>query len=474
MPDQEASPRGISDQSADWSINPRRKRSSSVSNSQRGDARTQSWCGEALGRVGEGGSPLASRDGSRVRVLHVLEAIFGGTALHLADIVQVVRDVDHIVVVPSQRHGGRTDQEAIESLRRSGADVHIIEMRRTPTHPDNLFAYFRLRKLMRKTRPDVVHGHSSIGGALARAAASAVPKTPTVWTPNGVLISRPVLAVERRLARRTTATVAVSPSEKSLIQQTGLDKSAEVVVIPNGINIDPVGEPLDVRALLDIPAGAPVIGTISRLVPQKSPLDFIACCQAIHEIRPDAHFVLIGDGPLQDEVDARLRTWDHRGHFHQIAGLSDAARALSSFDVFVLLSSYEGAPYAPLEAMRAGVPVVLTDVVGSRDVVEDGVSGYLVPIGDATAAAKAVLGLIDSPQHRSAMSRESYLRLYRLFDREQMGTSLSELYHRLAGVARTAEVPEVVWPAAAVGEDRIVPVIEDRKAATDSPVRSAV
>src|SRR5262249_34673479 len=157
--------------------------------------------------------------------------------------------------------------------------------------------------------------------------------------------------------------------------------------IPNGISLDVVEKPLALRTVLGIPADAPVVGTISRLVPQKAPLDFIACCQLVHEIRPDTHFILIGDGPLQDDVDEWLGMWNHGGHFHQVTSMTGAASAAGSFDVFALLSRYEGAPYAPLEAMRAGVPVVVTDVVGSRDTVENGVSGHIVPPGDPAAAA---------------------------------------------------------------------------------------
>jgi glycosyltransferase involved in cell wall biosynthesis len=109
---------------------------------------------------------------------------------------------------------------------------------------------------------------------------------------------------------------------------------------------------------------------------------------------------------------------------------------LAELDVFMLLSRYEGGPYAPLEAMRAGVPVVLTDVVGSRDVIEDGASGHLVPPAHPETAATVAVRLLDAPEDRSMMVKAAYLRLYRLFDRESMGEAHSRLYHRLAGVTR--------------------------------------
>lgn len=385
----------------------------------------------------------------RLRVMHVLEAIFGGTATHLCDLVSVTRDVDHIVVVPSQRFGHRTDELAVAMLREAGAEVHVIDMRRTPTHVDNLIAFFKLARLIRKSRPDVVHGHSSIGGALGRAAALVRPGTPTVWTPNGVLMSRPVLMIERLLARITSTTIAVSPSEEELIHSARLDKAAEVVTIANGIDLETAPEQIDLRAYLGIPDGVPVVGCVSRLVPQKAPLDFVACCRAIHAARPDTHFILVGDGELQSDVEAAVADWEHGGNFHHVPYMPGASRAIGSFDVFVMLSRYEGAPYAPLEAMRAGVPVVLTDVVGSRDAVEPGATGFLVAPGDVEAAARATVQLIDSPEDRSTMAKAGYLRLYGLFDREIMGASLSDLYHRLTGVDHD-EVERLAGGAAAL------------------------
>lgn len=379
---------------------------------------------------------MANAPRGRVRVLHVLEAVSSGCATHLCDLVASIRDVDHVVAVPTGQAGGRADEVAIAALREAGAEVTLIDMRRTPTHPDNLVALFRLVKLIRFVKPDVIHGHSSVGGALARVAAVAAPKTPTVWTPNGVLTSRGVLTIERALARITTATIAVSRSEAELICRNGLDKSDELLVIPNGIDLDHVPDPRPMRDTLRVPADAPLVGTVLRLAAQKAPLDFIDACQRISEIRPDTHFVLVGDGPLQDEVDARLTAWDHGGRFHRVPYLPDVSGLLGSCDVFMLLSRYEGGPYAPLEAMRAGVPVVLTNVVGNRDVVEDGVTGHLVAPGDAAAAADAVIHLLDSAEDRSLMAKAAYMRLYRLFDREIMGDAHSELYHRLAGVAR--------------------------------------
>jgi glycosyltransferase involved in cell wall biosynthesis len=361
----------------------------------------------------------------------VLEATEGGAAVHLRDVVTTVRGVDHLVVVPSQRYGRTTHKEAVAALEPAGAQVHVIDMRRNPAHPDNAKAMLRIIKLVRSTRPDIVHGHSSVGGALGRTAALTVPGTATAWTPNGVVDSRPVLAIERQLARITSAMIAVSTSEQELMTRAGLARHSEIVVIPNGIDLTPLPAPASFREGLNIAPDTPLIGMVGRLVPQKAPLDFIACCELIARERPEIEFVLIGDGPLRDDVDARLQTWDHGGRFHHIPFLPDASGVVGAFDLFVMLSAYEGAPYAPLEAMRESVPVLLTDVVGSRDTVEDGVSGRLVSPSDPSGAARSALELLDAPKERAAMVQAAHQRLREVFDRELMGAALSNLYSRL-------------------------------------------
>src|SRR5207253_2530716 len=99
-------------------------------------------------------------------------------------------------------------------------------------------------------------------------------------------------------------------------------------------------------------------------------------------------------GPRQRQLDREVGWTGLGSRFHQIAFLANVSASLGQLDVFVLASRFEGGPYAPLEAMRAGTPVVLSDVVGNRDVVEHRRSGLLVPPADAEALATAIAELL--------------------------------------------------------------------------------
>lgn len=365
-----------------------------------------------------------------VRVLHVLEALTGGTSRHVADIVANAHATEHVVVVPPERIGDVTDHRAVEQIRDAGGTVHVIDMRRMPVHPANATALVAVLRLVKRERIDVLHGHSSIGGVLARVAARRHGR-PVVWTPNGVMTSRPVVTVERRLARRTEAIVAVSPSEAALLTRLGIARAGQLVMIPNAIDITPAADGTDLRALAGIPAGAKIVGSIARLVPQKAPLDYVEVCRLVSESRPDVHFVLIGDGKLAPEVDAAIARWDRTGRFHRLRALPNAARVLGQLDAFVLTSRYEGAPYAALEAMREGAPMVLTRVVGSADLVSDGETGLLCDTGDLAGMAKLIQDILDNEKNSALIKKRAHDSLVTSYDVRGFGRAHDDLYERL-------------------------------------------
>lgn len=358
-------------------------------------------------------------------MLHVLEALEGGTARHVTDVVTHARGVHHVVAIPRERVGGVTDRGAREAMVVAGARVVDVEMRRSPMSVRNAAALVALRRLVTGLRPDIVHGHSSVGGALGRVAGTG--RAVRFYTPNGFNPALSMRLAERALAPLTDVLVAVSESESVALRRARLDRSARLVTISNGIDLAPPAPGPDLRAMLGLPAGTPLIGTISRLVSQKAPERFVEIGAACLRSRPDAHLVLIGSGPLQPALDRRVDDLDVRSSFHQVRELPRASAVLDQLDVFVLASRFEGGAYTPLEAMRAGTPVVLSDVVGNRDVVEPGVSGILAAPDDTEAMAGACARLLSDSAFRGAIVAAARARLAR-FDVVAMGSALSALY----------------------------------------------
>jgi len=364
-------------------------------------------------------------------VLHVLEAVEGGTARHVIDVVSTVHGWEHHVALPERRVGAPTDRLAAGRLRDAGAVLHVIDMRRAPWHPANARAVARLRGLRREVRPAVVHGHSSIGGALGRLAVVGT-RVPFVHTPNALARGRLAVTVERLLGRRTTRLVAVSPSEAAEVRRLAIVADDRVVTIPNGVALPGPPPTLDLREHIGLGADVPLVGTVGRLIDQKAPQRFLELCVAVAHRCPSARFLLVGDGPMRPLVNAHPARLELGDRLHHLVELPDAGSVLGQLDVFVLTSRFEGAPYAPLEAMRAGTAVVLTDVVGNRDVVVDGDSGVLVDEHDVAAMAARVAELLADGDRRRAMGDAARRRVAAEFDRARAGRRLAALYEELA------------------------------------------
>jgi glycosyltransferase involved in cell wall biosynthesis len=367
-----------------------------------------------------------------VRVLHVLEAIEGGTSRHVLNVVRHV-DAEHLVVVPPERVGRVTDTAAFGAMAAAGAKVELIDMRRSPSSPHTLAAVPRVHRLIRQARPNVVHGHSSVGGAVGRLATVGTAAA-RVYTPNGVHPARGAQLMERALGRLTDRLIASSPSEAALVQRLRLVPRDRIVVIPNAVELDlPARATVDLRARLGVNPRTPLVGTVARLVPQKAPEIFVRACRKVADGAPDVRFVLAGDGPLAEQVIAEVAAAGLQDRLLLLRDCPDGETLMSQLDIFVLSSRYEaGATYVVMEAMRVGTPVIVTDVVGNCDAVEPGRSGLVVPPEDPEALAEAINQLLRDPTLRRQMGDAGRTRLEERFDVRVAGAALTDLYRSLA------------------------------------------
>jgi glycosyltransferase involved in cell wall biosynthesis len=362
----------------------------------------------------------------RPTVLHVLEAFAGGTERHLLDLVRHVDGFEHVIAVPSQHHG-RSTACAMRAARAAGARVERVEMGRSGAGVLNLSAFLTLRGLIDDLAPAVVHGHSSIGGALARMA-TATTGVPLVYTPHGLSRARLGTAVERLLGGRIDRFIAVSASERDFALAHGVVRPAQVVVVPNGVALEPPPAPdRSLRERLRIPDGAPLVGCCARLTWQKAPEVFVAAAALANGSLPQAHFVLIGSGPLRRSIGRAVRDAGIWHRFHVVPSLEDCAASLPALDVYALPSRFEGAPYTPLEAMRADVPVIVSDAAGNRDTVQSGVSGLIVPTDDPVRLAEAIVEVVEDRGLRERLVQGGRAELKR-FDVRRMAAATRSVY----------------------------------------------
>ena len=171
-----------------------------------------------------------------------------------------------------------------------------------------------------------------------------------------------------------------------------------------------------------------VVTCVAEFTPTKNHSFLLAAWKEVAKRFGHAHLLFVGDGELLEKT----RVWAERESLprvHFLGRREDVPAVLSASDIVVLVSKREGLPRALLEGMAAGKPLVATDVRGNRDLVEDGVNGFLVPLGDVRALAFALEQLIGSKELREKMGRES-LRKVEAYSLERVLQEMEEIYRK--------------------------------------------
>ncbi len=285
----------------------------------------------------------------------------------------------------------------------------------------DLAGLLRLARLLARGRADCVlltrWREYLLGGLAARLAG--VP-----WTVLRLgLRLTPRDDAKRRLVFRLADRVLVNAEEirQALRERPWIDP-ARIRVVRNGVDLQrfrPGGDGGPFRRELDLPAGAPLVGTVGALSPQKDHDTFLRAAARVLRRRPEARFVIVGEGFLRPAVEGRLDELGLRGRVVLAGERRDVRPALAALDLFVLSSTNEGMSRALLEAVACGLPVVATAVSGSADLVRpDG--GLLVPAADPGALAGAILELLADPDRRAAMGAAARGLAEREFGLERM------------------------------------------------------
>jgi glycosyltransferase involved in cell wall biosynthesis len=326
---------------------------------------------------------------------------------------------------------------------RAGVEPVVIASMRNGAGPlGDLRTVLSLYRLFRRKRPAIVHLHllkaRLLGGLAARWAGVPV----VVETLHGTLLagyySAPVTRLlawlERWLARRIDAIVAVSPAVARELVATHVASDARVHVIPLGLDLEPflagAARPT-LRRTLGVPADAPLVGVVGRLVPIKGVDAFIDAAAQIRRSLPAAQFVIVGDGPLRPGLERRAREAGLAGQVHFLGWRRDLEELYPDLDLIMLTSLNEGTPVSIIEAMAAGRAVVATRVGGVVDVVEDGVTGVLVPPRDPGALAVAAVALLSDPERRRRMGEAASRAVFPRYSGGRLVEETDALYRSL-------------------------------------------
>ncbi len=314
-----------------------------------------------------------------------------------------------------------------------------------------------LRRELATFRPDIVHTHASKAGFVGRHAVfggfGLGPRLParTVHTFHGHVLeryfppttSRILTAIERQLAARTDALLAVSEATADDLARLGVAPRARFELSPPGVELasllglappdgsghtSAAGDTF--RAELGVPRDVPLVLVLGRLAPIKRPALALRVFQRTAAEAPFAHLVFVGDGAIQSlvERDAGRLPADVRGRIRFAGARADVTPALAAADVLLATSESEGLPVAMIEAGAAALPVVSTAVGGVPEVVVNGVTGLLA--ADEVGLAVALASLLADPEERARMGLAARGRVAERFGAEALAARLAALYER--------------------------------------------
>ena len=341
-----------------------------------------------------------------IKIVRIMDRLnVGGPAIHAAlasrglSLAQTEGAFDTLLV-----HGRvEPGEEEMAHLFDSGIRREFVPTLARPLSPlADSKTFWRILKILRRERPDVVHTHKSKAGALGRLAAWLCRVPVRVHTFHGQVFegyfsstaSRWIVRVERFLAKLSHAILALSPAlQEELAVRYRIAPKEKVRLVPLGLDLEPLARPSERRRLqreCGLDPKRPSIGIVGRLVPVKNHALFLEAARELAEERPELLFFIVGGGELEEPLKAQSRRLGLDGRVHFTGFRKDLPEVYASLDVLALTSDNEGTPVVLIEALAAGVPVAASDVGGVPDVLQNGRLGKLFARADKKALAQAL------------------------------------------------------------------------------------
>ncbi len=390
------------------------------------------------------------------RVLRILNRlIIGGPAINATYLTKYMApEFETMLVI-----GGKDDheQDADHLTANLGlSPVVVPEMVRQISPVNDGIAYRKIKRLIEKFRPDIVHTHAAKSGLLGRLAADACKVPVIVHTFHGHVFhsyfskwkTNTFINIERYLAKRSTGIIAISELQKN--ELTNIYKICppeKMQIIPLGLDLDKFQQYQDAkraefRRKYYLHDDEIAIGIIGRVVPVKNHSLFVAAAQKVlAQTTQRVKFVVIGDGDMRPQMEAAFKAAGIDYAYYPedkrdataicTSWQTDMDVVLAGLDIVALTSHNEGTPVSLIEAQAAARPVVSTNVGGVADVVTDNLCGYITEPNEADLFAAALLKLINNAEQRAYFGAQGRNFVQSKFSYQRLVHDMSAYYYKL-------------------------------------------
>jgi glycosyltransferase involved in cell wall biosynthesis len=387
-------------------------------------------------------------EGSPLRVVRVIARLnMGGPALHVTYLAQGLAERGYETTLVAGDVGRGEESMAFVADRAGVEVVRLPGLSRDLSPLRDAVAAWRVARIIRRVRPDVVHTHTAKAGAIGRVAAVLAGRPgrrPVVvhtfhghvlrgyFGRAGTLLFR---AIETVLARATDRLVAVSPEVRDELVGLHVAPARKFSVVRLGIELEPrvrfEGDADEARRRHGIGAGKFVVGWFGRMTAVKRTDDLLTMLAGVRERGVDALLLFVGDGDDRDRLEQRAHDLGLARSCLFVGYQEDVAPWYAICDAVVLTSASEGTPVTIIEALAAGKPVVATRVGGVPDVVDEGETGFLVRPRDTHALAERLEILARDPERRAAMGAAGRERMLGRYAVDRLVDDVDVLYREL-------------------------------------------
>lgn len=384
----------------------------------------------------------------KIRVLRIINRFnIGGPTFNTTFLTRFLGDEYETMLV-----GGFPEEDESDSLHIPESyglqPVLIKELVRTPSISSDRKAYKRLKEIIREFQPHIVHTHASKAGALGRKAANACEVPVIVHTFHGHIFhsyfgkvkTRLFKEVERNLAKKSHAIVAISDRQKhELCEDHKVCKANKTHVIPLGFDLQPFHDKREAereakRKQLGLDSETVAIAIIGRFAPIKNhDLFFDAMEIVLASTNKPIQLFVVGDGAERETIEKRAAklNMQYPDVVQLTSWITDIAAFNAAIDLICLTSNNEGTPVSLIEAQAACIPLISTDVGGVRDVVQDGDTGFVVPVNDVKVLSEKVLELVEDEKKRQKMSLNGWIFVKDKFHYSTLAKNMDGLYKEL-------------------------------------------
>ncbi|TWO34422.1 glycosyltransferase family 4 protein [Seonamhaeicola sediminis] len=353
----------------------------------------------------------------RLKVVHISEAFAGGVYLYIKEICRFTEenyDVQNFVIFSGKRQG--TDFNKFPEDFSKSTTLIKVDMEREISLLKDFNVVLKVSKIVKEILPDVIHSHSSKGGAIGRIVAKKYGRAKSFYTPNGYSFLRKDISKFKQSIFKFSelflsyfmgaTTIACGDTEYDYAKRMG-----KATLIRNAVNVEEVSKHQSKKK-----SDRMVIGTIGRLSPQKNPFLFNAIAEKYKEV----DFVWVGDGKLKSRLiseNIKITGWLNR---------EQTLTELGRFDIYIQTSLWEGLPFTIIEAMALRKPIVATNIVGNKDAVSNWKNGFLCDSQEDFI--NSIKQLIENESQRKKMANHSLILVNELFNQNKNLKKLFKVY----------------------------------------------